>query len=1279
MLFRERKAWTTKVTENSHELVELTQRLDSESAIIQRSAAIAVENIKQHVGNLRPKFDDCRTWADGILKDQSFWLENWQPILEKVSGIKVHEEVAFCLSGLYIDQAGIRSKSNAKQAITLRDLMQPFSFIHAAEDGSDIHSRFKESISTFTHAFEALVHDSEDVVENFSKGVNLSDSDAGEQAGRLMEEVEIIARKVSTDYEHVIGLPNSQKSITQTAKIAMLQARNLLPSLLQINAEASQLLKKTAERKNELILSSVADMRKIAVLESTVGQLHAQLASLDSEISYRESFDILGYLFRLPIVYGSLLVECVRRREWNEKMTMDSSSLVEEIATFKEEELRRRGKWAKEMEDSVDLGLIDDMSLGIDINIQAQKQKWPGVSRQDITSFLRQLQDSFLFQDVHREIAGLARSLDAPTRHQAKRAKAFKNGSIHDVAFGRNSLLLRGDDELLQLLKNEKSKLEDRLKSSDSRIRKLEDLLHRQTQISRPSSGHAPSSINGPIFERHAISPTLNYTSALSRPVEIPSRRSSFSSRRLSVNADLEERNLAQRVVSLEAELDAEKIQVANLQKDAAIRTQAEDDLKGGMQEAISTKKDLMENLEAQQREFDDERRLLKGENTKIRIRLEEVEDELDKVIVTRQEEDKVHSLKEELERVRKHFVDEAEEAQKQIEILRSNYSIQSERANKLAVQVQEQNSQIAELTANNNDFATRLIRHDQAEAEYHKDLQTALLHLSKDDNAPEEFRSLVDLVVAGVKKSVANIDQARETYEKAQAERHTIEGLLRNRDDKIHALTERLAAEEIEVFSVRESLVEQENQLSSRQAELDNERQQHNELQIRFAKVKADLELSQTKVIGDQKEIFASSGKIDQLQKTVNTLEGDLKTQKSVFEDLQKSHRHLEELTISRATRAVEMSKHSNFMRSILIDLLEHVGLAISIEDNVLLIQRASKSASASSVLQDPAASINRGSADSIPLKVSFETLANDRIIIWAENNDPTLETNLFSQYIDEIRRFDLNVFCEAIIKRVKDSEHIARRWQRETRAYRDKLHRALGEAHDKIAYRSFKEGDLALFLPTRNQATRPWAAFNVGAPHYFLREQDSHKLRSRDWLLARITKVEERLVDLSKSLNNPASDRTSIGGTSDGGTSVDDENPFELSDGLRWYLLDAAEEKPGAPINIGLSKVTVASANVDAKGSIRMKKSLDGSGATKTLTRSLDSRRNSSNSKKGFMNIVNNTPPLAPGPNEPPQAETRQEQIQPEAPPRSSEHDADSPIAQDPDAVRKDLLWGP
>lgn len=240
---------------------------------------------------------------------------------------------------------------------------------------------------------------------------------------------------------------------------------------------------------------------------------------------------------------------------------------------------------------------------------------------------------------------------------------------------------------------------------------------------------------------------------------------------------------------------------------------------------------------------------------------------------------------------------------------------------------------------------------------------------------------------------------------------------------------------------------------------------------------------------------------------------------------------------------------------------------------------------------------------------------------MFWTADDDAT-EQIRFDAFISTIVRLDLDAAVELLTKRYKDVETMAKRYQKDARTQREKTHRLLSEAHEKIAYRGFKEGDLALFLPTRNQATKPWAAFNVGAPHYFLREQDTHRLQSRDWLLARINKIEERVVDLSRSLN------ASTKGNADDGASLQsvDDNPFELSDGLRWYLLDAVEEKPGAPSTPGLGKSTVAASVVDVKaqigsrtGSTKDDRATSGAvNAAKTLHRSLDSRRSSEASRK-------------------------------------------------------------
>lgn len=75
-------------------------------------------------------------------------------------------------------------------------------------------------------------------------------------------------------------------------------------------------------------------------------------------------------------------------------------------------------------------------------------------------------------------------------------------------------------------------------------------------------------------------------------------------------------------------------------------------------------------------------------------------------------------------------------------------------------------------------------------------------------------------------------------------------------------------------------------------------------------------------------------------------------------------------------------------------------------------------------------------------------------------------------------------NLHTSAADSHVKSAKALITRWQKECKVYRSRSKLAA----DKIAFRNFKEGDLALFLPTRNTSSQVWAAFNAGFPHYFL-----------------------------------------------------------------------------------------------------------------------------------------------------------------------------------------------
>lgn len=69
----------------------------------------------------------------------------------------------------------------------------------------------------------------------------------------------------------------------------------------------------------------------------------------------------------------------------------------------------------------------------------------------------------------------------------------------------------------------------------------------------------------------------------------------------------------------------------------------------------------------------------------------------------------------------------------------------------------------------------------------------------------------------------------------------------------------------------------------------------------------------------------------------------------------------------------------------------------------------------------------------------------------------------------LEMLRAFDHDHFLETIAK----TGSTIRKWQKQCKEYRER-------AKGKISFRNFAKGDLALFLPTRNSVSKPWAAFN-------------------------------------------------------------------------------------------------------------------------------------------------------------------------------------------------------
>lgn len=1137
-LYMARRSWAFGLAERCKSIDRSVREHNERTDIINRGVGVALENLKSHVGSLEQRFTEAQAWARDLLKEQRAALEGWQRALNTLGSIPARKEFSF------LGRPSTPTKDQDRPSGTLRDFVDVEEVRRAGADASIVSPRFAGQVEDIEQSVAAIVSDTQRLIQDALPS-------GAEGVDGLLEEVETLTKKISSDYEHVLALPSNQKTLANISRLALSHTQDILPSLLDIATELQTALDNAIARYNDVMKGSLSHMHVISSIEFRLADMQNQLLNLDVQ---GDSFEVIYSVFHMPMIYGSILVESVRRREWNDKMKSDSLTLAEEMAVFRDEEQRRRKKWMKNMGEY--LSLPDGAVPGIEVNLQGQDHEWPEVSRKEIETYLEELKGKPGLATIAQELTQMYKDLDAPTRQQRRRAKAFKQGSIFDM--GRSSFLLRGD-EMVRSLKDEKTKLEDRLKGSESRIRKLEDLLHRQSHMNRPASCH------------FGVEFPASPASAHPDPM---SRRSSVSSRRMSTNQSTEEKALAQRIVSLEAELAAERESVQRLQKEAHAERQSNTDK---IHEEQSTKKDLMGNLESQQREFEEERKMLEDEVKRLTCEYEEVEEALYKEMDSHEHErqdldERIHQL--ELE-------------------LQDAHSSAESRANNLTEEAESERQSLREKV---NELEKQDAERQKRDQENCNALQTALMNLSPGGVVPDDIPGIIKAIEVLSEGLSIHAKRADENAANATAECKTLE--------------ERLSQMESEIEELRKTSETRQADLSAVTLELNDERSKLEDLQSQFVAGETGSDALRQRVAEEEQKLSELSQKLADAEAKARQSEEELTTWKNKVAAASQSEQKAASRNATRRSRSEELSKQLFGVVERFGRMLEQLGFIVVRQNGNIVVQRASKV---------NASTENLSQSDIVSLKPDPD------VMNWMDADSSEEETDRFMFFMETLYQFDVDVFGDAVVKRVKDIELLARKWQKEARGYREKYHRAHSDAHDKIAYRSFKEGDLALFLPTRNQAIRSWAAFNVGAPHYFLREQDAHKLQARDWLLARITKIEERVVDLSKSLNGTNPDRRSVGEVSDG-MSVDEENPFELSDGLRWYLVDATEEKPGAPATPGLGKSTVASAHVDAKGSIRLGRPSSAGNVAKTLTKSLDSRRNSSNSKKGPSSQVAN-----------------------------------------------------
>ncbi|KAK4682040.1 oligomeric, coiled-coil, peripheral membrane protein [Podospora pseudoanserina] len=1200
-LYKARQVWAFRVVEDCRQMATAADDRYSEIDVMLRCLDAAVTNLESVIRGLEPKYAELTRWIPTARADYAALATGWEEYLSLARSIPVSSAMVRFMTGQEVSG----TKARLQRQTTLEDLIDLETTRKAGRLAPAALRKFNNRVADLDKAAIRLFQDAEDLFREFERTMARSAMDHSRDAHQLLQDIEAVAKKIDTDYQTTLESTSSTRdALSQISKIAVNHTERLLPSMAKRAVELSNMLQYATQARNTLAAESTEFMRSIADITSLSSSVKAQINGVNQEDEL-STFDHLRLVQQSPYMYASFVVEAIRRREWLEKVKQDSSTLANEMALFQEEEIKRRRKWYKSIANTYEpqTSTSESNVPGLEVNLLGEEESWPSMTRGDLEEFFALLQIPKADPEIVNDVGKLVAELNNPTRQQSRRMKAFKNGSVHEAALGRSGLLIRGDDDLLRTLQDEKAKLEGKLKTAESRVRRLEDLLHRQTQASRPSIGNLFQVPSQQLPDRN------DSTISVRSPRIADDRRGSLEA------ADV----LAQRIQQLESDLAAEKERSAGLERELNVQVAQHNNIKGQLSEVNSTKKDLLENMEAQKREFVEERKSFQEEIRQLQLRLEHTEDEIEHYGESREHEKTSYD-----ERIRllECEVLEKQDAllkfEGQVEVLRKETGLQRERLEAQERQLQHAQDERQDLV--------KKVEVTSEEAGHHvKTLHSLWGLLAPDASIPVDPTKLSEAIVGKINDVLSrlqrldgdmsllrlDLNSSQSAAKIAQAERASLEA----RFDTLHKA---VSEERAKVAALEGKLADSRSQLQQLRSKLaDGE--------TGTESLRKQLEQQEKKIMVITEELASRTSQVGSMEEGARLLK----------EKLKESQVRLSELGAwfeSRTEHAKEITQRLYAQNECLIRLLERLGFSVTRQDGNMTIQkvpRAERSTQSTSEL-DPSMSLRRSST--LNLRPVADS-ADLKLLYWMDSNNRQSESARYTAFLESLGYFDMDAFCETVIRRVRDIENIARKW----RGYRDKTHALQKDAHNKIAFKHFKEGDLALFLPTKNQATGAWAAFNVGCPHYFLREKESHRLDNREWIVARISRIQDRVVDLSKSLQHQPGDRRRRLSTDAEPSKDDNDNPFGLSDGLRWYLIDAEEDKPGAPNTPGLAKstVTVAANKVEAMADMHThgrsgSKSggLVGRGAapsgiegvSKTLSKSLESRRSSTGSRKAL-----------------------------------------------------------
>jgi len=237
-LFMTRRSWAVKVVDDCSIMSQEAQDRYAEIDVITQGVDSAKENLGKHVKVLDQKTAEIQSWAKDVRKEEETAATDWETSADRLRLIPITNEMIRFITG--------RDPRRAQQRHTLEDLVDAAEFTKAVKLVRDTSEKLSRKSAELGTKVDEIMRKTDDLYE---KVRGITESSAAQRAlepSQLLQDIEALAKKVSNDYESVLGFSNTPKNISLASKSALNHTKSLLPNLSRRSLEMAD-CSRTAE------------------------------------------------------------------------------------------------------------------------------------------------------------------------------------------------------------------------------------------------------------------------------------------------------------------------------------------------------------------------------------------------------------------------------------------------------------------------------------------------------------------------------------------------------------------------------------------------------------------------------------------------------------------------------------------------------------------------------------------------------------------------------------------------------------------------------------------------------------------------------------------------------------------------------------------------------------------------------------------------------------------------------------------------------------------------